>query len=291
MARTISDIKTSLGNAYISQTLVQTIYSLTPADVTMGFDALFSLVSVESISFYAIAFAINLFELILDAFRIEIQTKVDGAYIANKPWWKGQALAFQKGYNLILNPKTFVWSYALIDTTAQIVKRVAVRETVQEDGACKLKILVATENDGTVAALLAADLNLFSIYANQIKPGGVLLQIISDSGDVVDFGLTINYNALLLTSAGLSILNGNYPVNDAITGFITTLNNSTFGGDLNLTKLIDSIQIAEGVIDAKITQLKINGVIKTENWGTYESTYGWFSLGLITAIYQPQLAL
>ena len=109
---------------------------------------------------------------------------------------------------------------------------------------------------------------------------------------VVDFGLTINYNALLLTSAGLSILNGNYyPVNDAITGFITTLNDDTFGGDLNLTKLVDSIQAAEGVIDAKITQLKINGVIQTENWGTYESTNGWFSLGLITAIYQPQLAL
>ena len=73
MARTISDIKTSLGNAYISQTVVQTIYSLTTADVALGFDALFSLVSVESISFYAIAFAINLFELIMDAFRIEIQ--------------------------------------------------------------------------------------------------------------------------------------------------------------------------------------------------------------------------
>jgi len=291
MARTIADIKTGIGNAYMGLLVVQTLYSLTPADITLGFDALFSMASVESILFYAIAFAINLFELIMDAFRIEIQTKIDGAFVGNKAWWHAQGMAFQKGYNLVLNTKTFEWAYETIDLTAQIIKHVAVRETVQSDGSCKVKLLVATENAGTVSALIPGDLNLFSIYCNQKKFSGVLLQIISDAGDVVDFSLTVNYNALLLTSAGLSILNGNYPVNDAITGFITTLNNSTFGGDLNLTKLIDSIQIAEGVIDAKITQLKINGVIQTENWGTYESTNGWFSLGLITAVYQPQLAL
>lgn len=291
MARTISDIKTSMGNAYIGLPAVQTLYSLTIDDVALGFDALFSIVSLESVFFYAIAFAINLFELIMDAFRIEIQTKIDGAFVGNKAWWHAQGMAFQKGYNLVLNTKTFEWAYATIDTTLQIIQRVAVRENVQSDGSCKVKLLVATENAGTVAALLAADLNLFDIYANQIKPAGVLLQIISAAGDVVDFSLTVNYNALLLTSSGLSILNGNYPVNDAINGFINTLNDVTFGGDLNLTKLVDSIQAAEGVIDAKITQLKINGVIQTENWGTYESTNGWFSLGQITAVYQPQLSL
>jgi len=291
MARPISDIKTSLGNAYISQDTVQAIYSLTPEDVALGFDALFSKVAVESILFYAIAVAINLFELILDAFRTEIQAKVDGAYIANKPWWHAQAMKFQKGYNLILNTKTFVWAYTKTDITAQIIKRVAVRETVEVDGSCKVKLLVATETDGTVAALTGDDLNLFSIYANQIKPAGVLLQIISAAGDVVDFSLTVNYNALLLTSAGLSITNGNSPVNDAISNFIKSLNDVNFGGSLNLTKLIDSIQGAEGVVDAKITQFKVNGAIKPENWGTYDSTNGWFSLGVITAIYQPQTAL
>ena len=110
MARTIATIKTTLGNAYIALQIIQTLYALTTDDVALGFDALFSVVSVESIAFYAIAFAINLFELIMDAFRIEIQATVDGAYIANKPWWKAQALAFQKGYNLVLNTKTFIWS-------------------------------------------------------------------------------------------------------------------------------------------------------------------------------------
>src|ERR1035437_1214130 len=137
MARTISDIKTSMGNAYIGLPAVQTLYSLTTVDVALGFDALFSLSSLESIFFYAIAFAINLFELIMDAFRIEIQTKIDGAYIANKAWWKSQALAFKKGSNLILNTKTFVWSYETINTALQIIQRVAVRETVQSDGSCK----------------------------------------------------------------------------------------------------------------------------------------------------------
>lgn len=291
MARSIKDIKTSLGNAYIGQDAVQAVYGLTPEDVALGFDALFSKVSVESLLFYSIAFAVNLFELILDAFRIEIQTKVDSAYIANRAWWHAQAMKFQKGYGLQMNTNTFVWSYSDIDASAQIIKRVAVRETVQEDGACKVKLLVATETAGVVAALSVGDLGLFSIYANQIKPAGVLLQIVSDAGDVLDFSLTVNYNALLLTSTGISIANGNSPVNDAIANFIQSINDVNFGGSLNLTRLIDAVQMAEGVVDAKITEFKVNGAIKPENWGTYDSTNGWFGLGDITAIYQPQTAL
>src|ERR1035437_1082296 len=154
MARTISDIKTSMGNAYIGLPAVQTLYSLTTVDVALGFDALFSLSSLESLFFYAIAFAINLFELIMDAFRIEIQTKIDGAFVGNKAWWHAQGMAFQKGYNLVLNTKTFEWAYETIDLTAQIIKHIAVRETVQSDGSCKVKLLVATETGGTVSALI-----------------------------------------------------------------------------------------------------------------------------------------
>jgi len=51
MARQIADIKTEIGNAYIGQTSVQTLYGLTPEAVALGFNAWFSKVSFESLLF------------------------------------------------------------------------------------------------------------------------------------------------------------------------------------------------------------------------------------------------
>jgi len=291
MARTIAEIKTVIGNAYISQSAVQTRYSLTAEDVALGFDALFSKVSIESLFFYAVAFAINVFEVVMDVFRIEIQTKVDAAFVANQAWWHAQALAFQKGDNLILNTKTFKWEYETINTIKQIVKKVAVRETVQADGACKVKLYLATTLNGSISALTNDDKAIFEIYANQIKPSGVLLQVISGAGDALDFGFTINYNPLLMNSNGELLTDGTKPVELAISNFITTLNDTNFGGKLNITKLIDSIQSATGVVDAKITSFKINDTTQTELWGTYESTNGWFTVGDLNVVYQPQTEL
>jgi hypothetical protein len=289
MAQLLSDIKTEIGNAYIGQTIVQTVYGLSASDVALGFDALFSTYTVESLLFYAVAFAVWTFESILDSFQTEMQTTVDAAYIANKDWWHAAAMAFQKGYDLVMNTTTFVYSYATIDTTAQIIQRVAVREnTDQSTGVCKVQLYVATaDSSGNIIPLVASDQALFNVYANRIKPAGVLVDIVSGAGDVINFGITVNYNPLILDSTGLSILNGNYPVNDAVTAFISTLNTNYFGGELNLTKLEDAIQAVSGVVDIEITSFSINGT-NQPTWGTFDSTNGWFVLGAITPTYQPQ---
>ena len=290
MAQAISDIKTSIGNAYIAQTAVQIAYNLSPTDVASGFDTLFSKVSIEGLLFYAIAFAIWSFESILDLFQVEIQNTVNAAYIANKAWWHAQSMLFQKGYDPVMNAKTYVYAYAAIDTTAQIVTRCAVRENTDTGtGVCKVQLYIATGASGSIAALTASDSALFTAYANMIKPAGVLIQVVSGAGDVLDFGITINYNPLVLDSTGLLISDGvTYPVNAAVSSFIDNLNNNDFGGNFNLTKLIDAIQAATGVVDVEITAFAINTVAK-QTWGTFASTNGWFALGTITPTYQPQI--
>jgi len=289
MARTISEIKAGIGNYYIGFSTIQALYGFTTEQVALGYDALFSKVAGSNLFFYAYAFCVYTFELILDAFRIEIKSTVDAGYIANDPWWHSVVMAFQRGDDLVLNPTTFKWSYAVIDATKQIIKRVAVRQKVDTvDSVYKVFLYVATENNGVIEALTNNDKTLLEAYVFRQKYSGVLTKIVTGTGDVVDLSITINYNPLLLTSAGLSLANNIYPVNVAIANFIKNLNDTNFGGKLNVTKLIDDIQSAEGVVDAKITQIKINDDIQAENWGTYESTNGWFSLGDITPTYQPQ---
>ena len=284
MARLIADIKTEIGNAYIAQPAIQTIYDI--QDITLGFDAIFSKVSFESMLFYAFAFAIWSFEMILDLFKTEIQARVDAAYIANSSWWHAQAMAFQKGIGLIMNPTTFIFGYATSDITKQIIKRVAVRQNV--DGVCKVQLFVATETGSDITALTNDDKVLFEAYANTIKPAGVLIQVISGAGDIVDFSITVDYNPLVLDSTGKLIIGSNYPVIDSISNFITKLNDVDFGGNLNITKLMDAIQLVDGVVDVSVTEFKINTVVK-QTWGTFESSNGWFKLGVITPTYQPHI--
>ena len=288
MARLIADIKTEIGNAYLSQPNVQTAYGLNAGAVAQGFDALFSKVSIESMLFYAFAFAIWSFEKILDLFKSEIQAKVDAAYIANSAWWHAQAMAFQKGVALVMNPTTFIFSYPVIDATKQIIKRVAIRQNLDGSGVCKVQLFVATEIGGVISALPVEDKSLFVSYAAVIKPAGVLVDVITGAGDVVDFAITVDYNPLVIDSTGKLIIGTNFPVIDAITAFISALNDTDFGGNLNITKLMDAVQLVDGVVDVAITEFKINAVTK-QAWGTFKSTNGWFSLGSITPTYQPHI--
>jgi hypothetical protein len=292
MARTVAEIKQEMGNAYMAQPEIRGMYALTDADIANGFDRTFSIVSVESMLFYGVAMAIYVMERTLDAFRTEIQQKIDGSYIASKEWWHAQTMAYQKGADLELDQNTFVWKYTSTNPTNQLIKRVAIREGIDPaDNLHKVMIFVAGEGNDGIEPISASDLANFNIYCNRIKPAGVLLKNASLPGDVVDFGITVNYNPLLLSSnegsQGQSIAGSNYPVTDAVNQFIDTLNDVDFGGKLNLTKLIDAIQQAEGVVDAQVTAFTQNGVVKP-NWGTFKSLSGWFKIGTITVGYQPQ---
>ncbi len=291
MARTIATIKTELGNAYISQSAVKALYGFTDTQVSNGYDALFSTVAPTSLMFYAIAFCINVFEQILDTFKTEVQTTIDAAYIGNDAWWHSILSAFQKGYDLVLNETTFKYGYSTTDTTAQIIKRRAVRQKEDTTDGNKYKVFlyVATETNGEIASLSNDEVTQLESYVMKQKYSGVLTKIVTGDGDTLDINLTVNYNPLLLNSDGELITDGiTKPVDVAAESYVTTLNDTAFGGRFNVTKFLDTIQSATGVVDPKITGLSINSVAQSELWGTYESTNGWFKIGTLTVTYQPQ---
>ena len=67
--------------------------------------------------------------------------------------------------------------------------------------------------------------------------------------DQLYLNIQIKRDALVLNSNGMSILNGNYPVVDAIQDFMKEL---PFNGELRLSALVDKLQKVTGVIDATI---------------------------------------
>lgn len=293
MATTITDWKDKIGTYYMSLSAVKTIYSITDTDVAAGFNAVFSKSSIESNLFYAIAFVCNLIQTIVEDAITSIYTKIEENYICNDAYYHNELLKFQSGYDLVLNTTTKRYAYSTIDTTAQIVKRVAVREKYDEDDSNKYKVFlyVAGETNGEIEPLTTAQQQEIEAYISRIKYAGVLTKLVSGDGDTLDIALTVNYNPLLLNSNGELINDSSKPVNIAAENYIKVLNTDYFKGNLNVTKFVDSIQAADGVVDVKITALSINSVAKTELWGTYESTNGWFKIGTLTVTYQPQTSI
>jgi hypothetical protein len=290
MARTTDEIKQELGNVYLR--LAGELYGLSSADIANGFDANFSKVSVESLLFYSTAFVINIFERLLDTFREDIQRVVDGGFVANKAWWHAQALHFQKGDELVMDGTTFSYSYREVRPEARIIKKVAVRESVQQDGVCKVRLYVAGESAGEVIPLSPEDRLLFEYYANMIKPSGVLLEVISGAGDVVGFTIVIYYNPLLMKGSGELLNNGRKPVVETLSDFVKNLNNENFGGLLSVTKLVDALEGTTGVVDVRFVDFRINGNSQGSSVMTYESANGWFAVGDDLHItYQPLTGL
>jgi hypothetical protein len=293
MAKSSIDWKEIIGNYYISLPEVQTIYSLTETDLQNGFTATFSLASIESRVFYAIGYACFLIQSIVEAAQVSIQAIVDKNYICNDAYWHDALLGFQSGDDLTLNSVTKRYQYAVTDATKQIIKRVAVRENYDADDSDKYKVFiyVAGESNGEIIALSAPQKAEVEAYVSKIKYAGVLTKLVSGDGDTLDIALTVNYNPLLLNTDGELINDGSKPVDLAAENYIKVLNTDYFKGNLNVTRFIDSIQSATGVVDVKITGLSINAVAKTELWGTYESTNGWFKIGTLTVTYQPQTSI
>lgn len=291
MARTVQEIKAEIGNAYISQIEVQQKYSITPQAATQGFDANFSKASVESLFFYAIAYAVHIFERTMDVFKAEIQQSVELSFVANEAWWHNILDNFQRGYDLIFNEKTFKYEYSAIDNAAKIIKRRAVRQKADVDGVYKVFLYVASQGSSGIMPITENDLLLIDAYANKQKPAGVLVKVVSGGGDELDIALTVNFNPLLLKQNGELVSSNEKPVDTAAASYVSTLNDTAFGGRFNVTRFIDMIQMATGVVDVKITALSINGIPKSELWGTYESTNGWFNISSLNVTYQPQIEI
>lgn len=293
MARSTQEWKEVIGNEYMSLSAVQIIYSLSADDISAGFSASFSIVSIENLLFYAVGYACFLIQSIVEAAQASIQAIVDKNYIANDAYWHDALLNFQSGDDLTLNAITKRYEYATVDATKQIIKRVAVRENYDADDSNKYKIFIyaAGAVDGVITPLTSQQKTEVEAYIYKKKYAGVLTKLVSGDGDTLDIALTVNYNPLLLNSDGELINDGSKPVDAAAENYITVLNTDYFKGNLNVTKFVDSIQSATGVVDVKITGLSINTVAKTELWGTYESTNGWFKIGTLTVTYQPQTSI
>lgn len=197
---------------------------------------------------YIIAVAIFIFEGFFDQHKSEIDSAIFNQKSGRLSWYKTMALAFQFGFDLVPDKDYFDNGNATPEQieASKIIKYAAVGET---DNESRIIIKIAGEVGGVLSNFTdPTQVEAIEAYFQEIKWPG-LLTIINYKADQLYLNIQIKRDALLINSNGQSILNGNFPVNDAISEFMKEL---PFNGELRLSALVDKLQKVPGVIDATI---------------------------------------
>lgn len=203
-----------------------------------------SKVAVYRLFAYIIALAIYLHEVIFDAHKTEIDGLIYNQKTGRLSWYRTMALKFQYGFDLLTDQDMFDNTAATDQEIedSKIIKYAAVNES--EDSRVIIKI--AGETAGELAPLSTPERNAFEAYLSEIRYAGVKLTVINYLPDLLFLNLQIERDPLVLDANGMSILNGNYPVNDAILAYMKLL---PFNGEFVVFDFLKYIEAnAEGVV-------------------------------------------
>jgi len=191
---------------------------------------------------YVVAASIWALEVLFDNHKKEIQEIILRDKAHRPSWYRTKALAFQYGFNLIADTDNF-------DNTGytdeQIENSKIIKYAAVTPNGGQLVIKTATEAGGVLTPLTPEQRASVDAYFSEIADCGVKYLVVNHLPDILLLNIKIYRDPLVLDSNGMSILNGNYPVQDAINEYMKEL---PFDGELVLAHLIDKLQQAEGVI-------------------------------------------
>lgn len=246
MARSISEIKRTMTDAFMQDEAIREAYNLSPAKTR--FADCFSAVSLENLLFYIVAACHYVLESIFEKFTQDVEQKISRAVVASIPWYFDKAKAFQYGDALVLNPRTFGYEYAKVDTSKQRVKYVAVR-----DRGASIEMLVSTEQNGKPTPLSDEILTAFKHYINAIKIAGVVINVRTRKADELSIAVKVVVDPLKINRQGVDIASSEKVVEHAIENYLADI---VYGGTFNKTKLVDAIQRVDGVLDVVLGTCK-----------------------------------
>lgn len=251
---TIATYKKQITDNFMANTTIADAYGF---EAGADFDATFSSVSIESILFYIIAVFAKIIGDALDTFESEQDAAIEEAEIATDRWWYNKVMAYIFGASLVYDSTTFAYTLSS-DSTTTLVAYCAIRQKINSSNVTYIEVMCAKSS---YAVLTDTEKIALTEYLTRVKPAGVIFVLESNTPDIIYFpktdsaaGIQIYYDPMLLDGTGLLLSdNSTYPVNEAIANYLAGI---VYGGKLNITKLIDAIQAAPGVVDVKVNTCK-----------------------------------
>ena len=201
----------------------------------------FSIVSFENILFDLLSYFMFLLEQIFDTHKKEVDDIIEAKMPHRPSWYRSKAKAFQYGFDLIEDSDKYD-NTGFTDDVVEASKIIKYSAVTQNGG--QLLIKIASENNGVLTPITAPQKAAFDAYIAEIADCGVKYIVVNNKPDILLLNMQIYIDSLVLDDKGMSILKGNYPVQDAILEYMKEL---PFNGELVLAHLVDKIQQVEGV--------------------------------------------
>jgi hypothetical protein len=216
-----------------------------------------SKVSIYRLIVFIVAFSIWDLENLFDTHKKEVDDIIEAKMPHRPSWYKTKALAFQYGFALI--PDTDKYDNTGFTDEAIEDSKVIKYSAVTKSGG-QLYVKIATEMAGVLAPIAPEVKTAFVAYMEEIADCGVKYLVVNHLPDILLLNIKIFRDPLVLDADGMSILNGNYPVQDSINEYMKEL---PFNGQLVLAHLVDKLQQVEGVtiphiINAESQAIDIN---------------------------------
>lgn len=236
MARTITQIHNAMLQDIASNEVLSTALTSN------------SLYAIFRLFTFIIASAIFILEGFFDQHSQEINAMIYNQKSGRVSWYKTMALNFQYGFDLVQDKDYFDNGSASSSEieASKIIKYCAVSES---DNESRIIIKIAGETAGALSHFTDTDqVEAIEAYFKEIKwPGKIT--IINYKADKLFLNIQIKRDALVINNQGMSILDGNYPVVEALQEFMKEL---PFNGELKLSALVDKMQGIPGVLDATV---------------------------------------
>ncbi|MGP1479309.1 MAG: nucleotidyltransferase [Capnocytophaga sp.] len=268
MARSIQDIQNLILQAKAQEPALSELNST-------------SKVAIWRLLVYIIAVAIWSLEKLFDQHRADIDKRLAELKPHTARWYRGKALAFQYGFDLLPDSDTFnnVGHTEEAIEASKIIKYSAVIESKNEG---RLIVKIASEQGDTLQPITDAQRKSFEAYLQEIKDAGVRLSVVNYQPDILHLQMKIIYDPLVLDSNGQSILHATKPVEEAIKSYLKRL---PFNGELVLAHLIDALQQAEGVKIPHLVLAQSKNITSSGEYGNFETieinkipTAGYFTI-------------
>jgi len=223
-----------------------------------------SKVSVFRLIAFIIAVCTHYVETLFDSHKKEVQDLLDNRQPATRAWYAERVRVFQLGDDI-----DGTGTYPVVNTTKQIISRLAVKETVQGE----VLIKVAKGTVGQEEALAASEKLQLESYIDKIKYAGTKTEVVSLNADLLNIEAEVFYDPI-------------YTLGDiqarteaALYTFMTTLK---FDGIVRRNELIRQIRNVAGINDIEFTTLEgQTGTITKPITLEYEMTSGYIKENVV----------
>lgn len=192
------------------------------------------------------AYAIYLFEVVMDVFRADVEAQLSKKQPGTLEWYSEKALAFQNGYTLQVDQWGVV-GYAVEDAAAKLVKHASVSEA---DGTVTVKVagIDSDTNELQPLSLTNGEFLNFQRYMEKIKFAGTATEYRTLPADVVMYDVNVYFDPLYLPTDVETRLIA------ALLAFRTDIG---FDARLYRSEFVNAIQAVEGVKTVKVNSMTV----------------------------------